>query len=131
MQKGRVRNSLKGDGRDRLTAAAEFGIKALEAGRLTSKQLEAGRMSLSKGMNRAGDIRMRIFPHKPITRKPAEVRMGKGKGSVAFFVAPVRPGQIIYEVVGVPEETVKKAIRCVSKKLPIKTKMVMHNDYVT
>ena len=127
-QKGRIGKIAQ---RGYTLAFGDWGIKALEPGWITSRQIEAARTSLSKAMKRMGLIWIRIFPQKPITQKPAEVRMGKGKGSVAFYVAVVKPGTILFEVGGVSETIVKKAMRLASKKLPIKTKVAVRNDYVT
>ena len=101
-----------------------FALKAVEAGRITSKQIEAGRKSIVRHMKRLGFIWIRIFPHTPITSKPTEVRMGKGKGAVNFWVSKIREGQIIFEVSGVSGENSIKALKSGSNKLPLKTKII-------
>ncbi|MDX2196871.1 MAG: 50S ribosomal protein L16 [Cytophagales bacterium] len=108
----------------------EFAIKALEPYLVTSRQLEAARVALSRGMKREGKLWIRVFPDKPMTKKPLEVRMGKGKGAPEFWVAPVKPGTILFEVTGVSHETASEALRLASQKLPVKTKFVVKHDYV-
>jgi large subunit ribosomal protein L16 len=107
-----------------------FGIKAEEIGRITSRQIEACRITISRTMKREGKIWIRIFPDKPITKKPAEVRMGKGKGAPEYWVAPVRPGRILFELDGVPYRVAEQALYLAAQKLPIKTKFVVRRDYV-
>lgn len=107
-----------------------FGLKALESGWITSRQIEAVRVTLSRTMKRDGKIWIRIFPDKPITKKPAETRMGSGKGSPEFWVACVKPGRVMFEVGGVPQELAAEAMRLAGHKLPIKSKMVIRPDYV-
>ena len=103
----------------------EFGLQALEPGWITARQIEASRRAIVRALRRRGKVWIRIFPDKPVTKKPAETRMGKGKGNVEFWVAVVKPGRIMFEVGGgVPEETAKEALRLASYKLPIKTKIV-------
>ncbi len=111
-------------------AFGSFGIKALEEAWITGRQIEAARVAVTRHMKRQGQIWIRIFPDKPITKKPAEVRMGKGKGAPEAFVAPVSPGRIIIEAEGVPFETAKEALRLAAQKLPIITKFVVRRDYV-
>lgn len=111
-------------------AFGSFGIKSLENAQLTSRQIEAARVALTRFMKREGQTWIRIFPDKPVTRKPAEVRMGKGKGSPEGFVVPVTPGRIILEAEGVPFEVAKEALRLGAQKLPITTKFVVRRDYV-
>lgn len=106
-----------------------FGIKAQEGAWVTARQIEAARITATRYMKREGQLWIRIFPDKPITKKPAEVRMGKGKGSVEYWVAVVKPGRMMFEVGGVPYEVAKEALRLASQKLPIKTKFVVANDY--
>src|ERR1700744_1064453 len=106
-----------------------FGIKSLEPGRLTARQLEAARVALTRAMKREGQVWIRIFPDKPITKKPAEVRMGKGKGAPELWVAPVKPGRILFEAEGVSMETAKEALRLAAQKLPIVTKFIVRRDY--
>ena len=110
-------------------AFGSFGIKSLETGWLPSKQIEAARVAVTRYMKREGQIWCRIFPDKPITRKPAEVRMGKGKGNPEFWVAVVKPGTIIFEAEGVPEATAREAMRLASQKLSENTKFIMRRDY--
>lgn len=107
-----------------------FGLKALERGRLTSRQIEAARIAMTRFMKREGKVWIRVFPDKPMTSKPAEVRMGKGKGALDHYVAPIKPGRIMFEMDGVPMETAKEALRLAAQKLPILTKMVIRRDYV-
>ena len=111
-------------------AFGTFAIKALESTWITGRQIEAARQAIVRYMKREGQIWIRIFPDKPITKKPAEVRMGKGKGAPEGFVAPVTPGRILVEIEGVPFEVAKEALRLGSQKLPIKTKFVVRRDYV-
>ena len=101
-----------------------FGMKAMEPERITARQIEAARRAITRHLKRAGRIWIRVFPDKPISSKPAEVRMGKGKGSVEFWVAPVRPGRILFEIDGVAEDLAAEAIRLGAAKLPIRTKFV-------
>jgi large subunit ribosomal protein L16 len=104
----------------------DFGLKALESGQITSRQIEAARVAINRHMKRAGKVWIRIFPDKPMTKTPAETRMGKGKGSPEFFVAEIRPGRVLFEVGGgVTEEVAREALRLGRHKLPIKTKFVM------
>ena len=106
-----------------------FGIKSLEIGWLPSKQIEAARVAVTRYMKREGQIWCRIFPDKPITRKPAEVRMGKGKGAPEFWVAFVKPGTVIFEAEGVSEATAREAMRLAAQKLSVNTKFVIRRDY--
>lgn len=107
----------------------EYGLKALEAAWITSKQIEAARVAMTRHIKRGGRVWIRIFPDKPVTEKPAETRMGKGKGSPEYWVAVVKPGRILFEVEGVSEELAREAIRLASHKLPIKTKFVSRSDF--
>lgn len=111
-------------------AFGSFGIKTLESCWLTGRQIEAARQAVSRHMKREGKIWIRIFPDKPYTRKPAEVRMGKGKGNPEGFVCPVTPGRILIETEGVPLEVAKEALRLGAQKLPVLTKFVVRRDYV-
>jgi large subunit ribosomal protein L16 len=121
-QKGRTRGAAyRGSRLD----FGEFGLKALEPGLLTARQIEAARVALTRHIKRSGRVWIRIFPDKPITAKPAETRMGKGKGSPSGWVAVVKPGRIIYEMEGVAEEVAKEALRLAGHKLPIATKLVV------
>jgi large subunit ribosomal protein L16 len=126
-QKGKMKgNAQRGD----QIAFGSFGIKAMEQAWLTGRQIEAARQAVTRHMKREGQIWIRIFPDKPITKKPAEVRMGKGKGAPEGFVAPITPGRIMFEADGVPLEIAKEALRLAAQKLPIKTKFVIRRDYV-
>lgn len=107
-----------------------FGLKTLEPGWITSRQIEAARIAVTRYMKREGKVWIRIFPDKPVTAKPAEVRMGKGKGAPSHWVAVVRPGRIMFEADGVPYEVAKEAMRLAAQKLPVKCKFVTRNDYV-
>ena len=111
-------------------AFGSFGIKALEEAWITGRQIEAARVAVTRHMQRQGQIWIRIFPDKPITKKPAEVRMGKGKGAPEAFVAPVTPGRIIIEADGVPFKLAKEALRLAAQKLPITTKFVVRRDFI-
>lgn len=106
-----------------------FGIKALEQDLLTSRQIEAARIAATRHMKREGQLWIKIFPDKPITKKPLEVRMGKGKGAPEYFVAVVKPGRIMFEVGGVPAHVAKEALRLAAQKLPVKTKLVVARDF--
>lgn len=119
--RGRMRGQTKGGA---LVSFGEFGLKALEPGWITSRQIEAARVSISRAMSRTGKLWIRIFPDKPVTKKPAETRMGKGKGATEEWVAVVKPGRVMFELSGVTPEIAKEALRRASHKLPIKTKFV-------
>ena len=119
--KGRMNGSAYRGGE---VCFGQFGLKALAPGRLTSRQIEAVRITITRFMKRSGRLWIRIFPDKPITKKPAETRMGKGKGAVEYWVAVVKPGRILYEMEGVSQEVAQKAMRLASYKLPIKTRFV-------
>jgi large subunit ribosomal protein L16 len=128
VQKGK--GNMKGNSnRGHRLAFGMFGIKALEQDLLTSRQIEAARIAATRQMKRQGTLWIKIFPDKPITKKPLEVRMGKGKGSPEYFVAVVKPGRIMFEVAGVSEEVAKEALRLAAQKLPVKTKLVVARDY--
>lgn len=105
----------------------DFGLQALECGRLTAQQIEAARIAMTRSIKRGGKIWIRIFPDKPFTKKPAETRMGKGKGAPEGWVAVIRPGRIIYEMEGVSKEVADEALRLAAHKLPIKTKIVLRS----
>ena len=125
MQKGK----MKGDAqRGHRLAFGSYGIKALEETWMTARQIEASRIAVTRYMKRQGQVWIRVFPDKPITKKPAEVRMGKGKGSVEGWVACVSPGRIIFECDGIDMTTAKEALRLAAQKLPIKTKFVIRRD---
>ena len=126
MQKGRIRGLAH---RGSTVAYGSFAIKTLEVGFITSRQIEAARIAINRYMKREGKVWFRIFPDNLITSKPAEVRMGKGKGAPSHWVAPVRPGRIMFEVDGVPMETAQEALRLGAQKLPVKCKFVTRPDY--
>ena len=128
MQKGRMKGNAQ---RGHLLAFGSFGIKALEETWLTARQIEAARIAVTRYMKRQGQVWIRVFPDKPITKKPAEVRMGKGKGAVEAWVAMVTPGRIIFECDGIDKDTAKEALRLAAQKLPIKTKFVIRRDLIT
>ena len=107
-----------------------FGLKAVTAGRLTSRQIEAARIAMTRYMKREGKVWIRVFPDKPITSKPLEVRMGKGKGGLDHYVCPIKPGKIMFELDGVPLEVAKEALRLAAQKLPVLTKFVIRPDFV-
>ncbi|MDX2047347.1 MAG: 50S ribosomal protein L16 [Chitinophagaceae bacterium] len=125
-QKGRIRKVAK---RGSTLSFGSFGLKALEPVWLTNRQIEAARQAMTRAMKREGNVWIRIFPDKPITRKPAEVRMGKGKGNPEFWAAVVEPGRVLFEADGVSVETAKEAMDLAAAKLPIKTKFVVRPDY--
>jgi large subunit ribosomal protein L16 len=128
MQKGRMKGNAT---RGTLIEFGDFAIKAVEPAWITSRQIEAARIAMTRKMKRTGKVWIRIFPDKPITKKPAETRMGKGKGSPEYWVAVVKPGRILFEVGGgVPEDLAEEAMRLAQQKLPIKTKFVTRPDYV-
>ncbi|MEM6764802.1 MAG: 50S ribosomal protein L16 [Bacteroidota bacterium] len=127
VQKGRVKGKAQ---RGATMSFGSYGLKALEAGFITSRQLEACRITISRAMKREGKMWIRIFPDKPITKKPAEVRMGKGKGNPEYWAAVVKPGHILFELDGVPEEVAQEALRLAKNKLQIKTKMVFRRDLI-
>lgn len=109
-------------------AFGEYGLKALEPAWITDRQIEAARVAITRHVKRGGKLWIRIFPDKPVTRKPQESRMGKGKGSPEFWVAVVKPGRILFEIEGVPEEMAREAFRLAASKLPIKTKFVSRRE---
>lgn len=127
MMKGRVRGVAQ---RGTKVSFGDFAIKALEPGHITSRQIEASRIAMTRNMKRVGQVWIRIFPDKPMTKKPAEVRMGKGKGSPEFWVAPVRTGRVMFEVGGVSPEVARESLRLAQQKLPIRTKIITRPDYV-
>jgi len=127
VQKGRIKGDAQ---RGTRVNFGDFGIKAMEPGRITSRQIEAARIAMTRRMKRTGKVWIRIFPDKPITKKPAETRMGKGKGAPEYFVAVVRPGRILFEVGGgVPLDLAQEAMALAQQKLPIKTKLVTRPDF--
>jgi len=126
-QKGKMKgNSQRGN----QLAFGSFGIKTMEEAWLTGRQIESARQAVTRHMKREGQIWIRIFPDKPVTKKPAEVRMGKGKGAPEYFVARVTPGRILFEAEGVPLEVAREALRLAAQKLPVITKFVLRRDYV-
>ncbi|HSV87985.1 MAG TPA: 50S ribosomal protein L16 [Bacteroidales bacterium] len=125
-QKGRMKGNTK---RGAELSFGSFGIKALDQCWLTGRQIEAARQAITRHMKREGQLWIRVFPDKPVTKKPAEVRMGKGKGAPEYFVARVSPGRILFEAEGVNLETAKEAMRLGSQKLPIITRFVIRKDY--
>lgn len=125
-QKGRMKGNAQ---RGNQIAFGSFGIKALKSAWITGRQIEAARIAVTRKMQRQGQIWIRIFPDKPVTSKPAEVRMGKGKGAPEGFVARVTPGRILFEAEGVPFDLAQEALRLAAQKLPIKTKFIVRHDY--
>ena len=120
-QRGKMKgNAQKGN----YIAFGHYGLKSLDAAWITSRQIEAARVAMTRYIKRGGKVWIRIFPDKPVTQKPAETRMGKGKGAPEYWVAVVKPGRVMFEIEGVPEETAKEAMRLASHKLPVKTKFI-------
>lgn len=126
VQKGRI-NGLAYKGSQ--LSFGSFGLKSLESGRITDRQIEAARIAVTRAMKREGKVWINIFPDKPITKKPLEVRMGKGKGSLDHWVAIIKPGRIIFETEGVPLEIAQASLRLAAQKLPLKTKFIVRRDY--
>jgi len=126
-QKGRTRGLAH---RGSTLAFGSFGLKALEPARITNRQIEAARIAMTRYMKREGVVWIRIFPDKPITSKPAEVRMGKGKGALDHYVAVVKPGRIMFEMDGIPKAVAVEGLRLAAQKLPVATKVVVRPDYV-
>jgi len=126
MQKGRNRGIAH---RGSTVSFGSFGLKTLDSGRITSRQIESARIAMTRHMKREGQVWIRIFPDKPITSKPQEVRMGKGKGALDHYVAVVRPGRIMFELDGVTPTVAKEALRLAAQKLPVQTKFVTRVDY--
>lgn len=125
-QKGRMKGNA---GRGHMLSSGMFGIKSLDSQFITARQIEAARIAATRYMKREGQLWIKIFPDKPITKKPLEVRMGKGKGAVEYYVAVVKPGRVLFEVGGVSLETAKEALRLAAQKLPVKTKFLIARDY--
>ncbi|MGM0635574.1 MAG: 50S ribosomal protein L16 [Bacteroidota bacterium] len=125
-QKGRMKGISQ---RGHRLSNGTFGIKSLDASFITARQIEAARIAATRYMKREGSLWIKIFPDKPITKKPLEVRMGKGKGAVEYYAAVVKPGRIMFEIGGVPLAIAKEALRLASQKLPVKTKFVVARDY--
>jgi len=126
MQKGRVKGLAT---RGHRVDFGDFALKSLEPSWITSRQIEAARIAMTRYMKREGQVWIRIFPDKPVTKKPAEVRMGKGKGAPEYWVAIVKPGTIMFEMAGVPHEVAKEALRLAAQKLPVLCKFVVRPDY--
>jgi large subunit ribosomal protein L16 len=126
MQKGRMKGNAQ---RGHTLSFGSFGIKALEECWMTSRQIEAARIAATRYMKREGQLWICVFPDKPVTKKPAEVRMGKGKGSPEYFVAIVKPGRVLFELDGVSLDVAKEALRLAAQKLPIKTNFIIRRDY--
>ncbi len=126
MQTGRMKGVSQ---RGHRLSNGTFGIKSMDTSFLTSRQIEAARIAATRYMKREGQLWIKIFPDKPITKKPLEVRMGKGKGAVEYWVAVVKPGRILFEVGGVSLDIAKEALRLAAQKLPVKTKFLIANDY--
>ncbi len=125
MQKGRNRGKAT---RGNKVTDGEYGIQALEAGLITGNQIEAARIAMNRYIKRGGKVWIKIFPDKPITKKPAETRMGKGKGAVEAWVAVVKPGRVMFELAGVPEETAREAMRLAMNKLSVKSKFIVRES---
>ena len=126
MHKGRNRGLAQSGN---TIAFGEYALKATTRGRITARQIESARRAMTRSIKRGGNIWIRIFPDKPITKKPLEVRMGKGKGAVEYWAAVVKPGRILFEVGGVPIDIAKEALRLAAQKLPVKTKFIIARDY--
>ncbi len=131
----KYRKQHKGRIRGRATKGAtlafgEFGLQSLECGRLTSQQIESARVAITRHVKRGAKLWVRLFPHKPVTKKPAETRMGKGKGDVVGYVAPVKRGTMLYEISGLPNDISREALRLASHKLPVKTRVVVRQEGV-
>jgi len=127
MQKGRNRGKAT---RGTMVTDGEYGLQAVEAGAIKSNQIEAARVAMTRYVKRGGQVWIKIFPDKPITKKPAETRMGKGKGAPEYWVALVKPGRVMFEIAGIPEDVAKEALRLAAQKLPVKTKFVTKNTEV-
>ncbi|GHA41046.1 50S ribosomal protein L16 [Salinimicrobium marinum] len=126
MQKGRMKGNAQ---RGHRLSNGTFGIKSLDSSFVTARQIEAARIAATRYMKREGSLWIKIFPDKPITKKPLEVRMGKGKGAVEYWAAVVKPGRILFEIGGVPFDVAKEALRLAAQKLPVKTKFIVARDY--
>ena len=130
----KFRKQFKGRNRGMASTGAkvsfgEYGLQAVERGRITARQIEAARRAMTRHMKRQGRVWIRVFPDTPVTSKPTEVRMGKGKGSVDFWAAKIKPGRIMFEIDGVGESVAKEALRLASMKLPVKTRIVVRQDW--
>ena len=124
-QKGRLKGNAQ---RGNTIAFGDFGLQTLETGWITNRQIEAARVAMTRHMKRGGKVWIRIFPDKPVTSKPAETRMGKGKGNPESWVAPVKPGRVMFELEGVPEDVARRALELASAKLPVRTKFLVRED---
>ena len=127
MQKGRNRGKAT---RGTQVTDGEYGLQAIEAGAIKSNQIEAARIAMTRYIKRGGKVWIKIFPDKPITKKPAETRMGKGKGAPEYWVALVKPGRIMFELAGIPEDVAREAMRLAANKLPVKTKFVVRESEI-
>jgi len=127
VQRGRMRGMAKGGSQ---VSFGEFGLQALEPGWITSRQIEAARQAITRSLGRGGKIWIRVFPDKPITIKPAETRMGKGKGNPEYWVTVIKPGRIMFEIEGVPRDSAAHAIKLASRKLPVKVRFVERSEGV-
>ena len=125
MQKGRNRGKAT---RGNVVNEGDYGLQALEAGLITANQIEAARIAMTRYIKRGGKVWIKIFPDKPVTAQPAETRMGKGKGNLEYWVAVVKPGRVMFEISGVPEEIAREALRLATHKLPVKCKIVSRED---
>ena len=125
-QKGRMKGLSQ---RGHVLSNGTFGIKSLDSNFVTARQIEAARIAATRYMKREGQLWIKIFPDKPITKKPLEVRMGKGKGAVEYWAAVVKPGRVLFEIGGVPEPVAKEALRLAAQKLPVKTKYIVARDF--
>ena len=128
MQKGRNRGKAT---RGTQVTDGEYGLQAIEAGAIKSNQIEAARIAMTRYIKRGGKVWIKIFPDKPITKKPAETRMGKGKGAPEYWVALVKPGRVMFELAGIPEDVAREAMRLAANKLPVKTKFVVRETEST
>lgn len=126
VQKGRMKGNAN---RGNQLSNGMFGIKSLDSSFITARQIEAARIAATRYMKREGQLWIKIFPDKPITKKPLEVRMGKGKGAVEYWAAVVKPGRVIFEIAGVPADVAKEALRLAAQKLPVKTKFIVARDF--
>ena len=125
MQKGRNRGKAS---RGNVVNEGEYGLQATEAGLITANQIEAARIAMTRYIKSGGKVWIKIFPNKPISRKPADTRMGKGKGATEYWVAVVKPGRVMFEIAGIPEEVAREALRLAAHKLPIKTKFLKREN---
>lgn len=126
--KGRIRGKAQ---KGASLAFGDFGLQSVECGKITSRQIESARVAITRHVKRGAKLWIRIFPHKPITKKPAETRMGKGKGDVSGYIAPIKKGTMLYEISGLTEELAKEAFRLASHKLPVSTRMVIREEGIT